>query len=189
MEPKMALRMDLRDAPVGSRVPRQVDAIVEIPRESRVKYEFDPPTGLFRVSRVLPEDMTYPVNYGFIPSTLADDGDCLDIMVLDSPPLQPGTVITLEVMGALHLMDRGIEDYKILGRPAYLSPYERDSADPDPAFLKIVWHFFQHYKELEKIPVEVLKWIGREQAKEIVRDAHERFRKKEPVEVMGDAFQ
>jgi inorganic pyrophosphatase len=187
MEPRMEMRQDPREASIGNKVPRQVEAIVEIPRESRVKYEFDPQAGLFRVSRVLPEDMAYPVNYGFIPSTLSDDGDCLDIMALDSPPLQPGTLISLEVMGGLHLLDRGVEDYKILGRPAYLSRGENDSPDPDPAFLMVIWHFFQHYKELERKPVEVLKWIGREQAKEIVRDAHERYRKQDQFALAGNA--
>ncbi len=180
---------DLRGAPIGKKVPAVVEAIVEIPKESRVKYEFDPPTGLFRVSRLLPRDMVYPVNYGFIPSTLSNDDDCMDVLILDTPPLIPGTILSVEVLAALHLLDRGVEDFKILGRPASLSaPKGREPEEPDPAVLEVVRHFFQHYKELEKTPVEILEWIEREQAKEIVRNAHERYRKQDEAILAANAF-
>lgn len=101
--------------PCGPQAPQIVNAVIEIPRGSRAKYEIDNEWGMLRLDRILMTSISYPFPYGFIPQTLADDGDALDILVLCSEPLAPLTVVETRVLGIMQMIDQNEKDYKIIG--------------------------------------------------------------------------
>jgi inorganic pyrophosphatase len=116
------------DVEIGDDAPRVFQALVEIPKSSKVKYELDKDTGLLKVDRVLYSSVHYPANYGFIPRTLGDDGDPLDVLVLMQEPVYPLSLLTVRPIGMMHMVDDGENDEKIicvpLEDPEYRS-YER----------------------------------------------------------------
>ena len=140
--------------------------IVEIPMLSRVKYEFDKETGLIKFDRVLYSPMHYPANYGFVPQTLWDDGDPLDVLVLGYEPLVPGTLVEARPIGALDMIDGGEGDIKILAVPARDPRFANtnDVSDLEPHITEEIKHFFEVYKDLQKKEVEVGKWRGKNEA-------------------------
>lgn len=152
--------------------PQIVEAVVEIPKGKSSKYEYDP-QGFFRYDRSLTSAMVYPSSYGFIPSTYADDGDPLDILVYNRIPIDRGTIVECSVVGVLDMEDEGStaglhKDYKILGVPtSHVRDYECLS-DIDPMFLDIAKNFFLHYKELNNKNVKVFDWHEKEFAWEII---------------------
>lgn len=119
--------------------------------------------------------MRYPVNYGFIPGTLAADGDPLDILVSDTPPLLVGFILSLEVLGLLSLRDREVEDVKILGRPEYFGTEGRPGMEGMADYLETIRHFYRHYKELEGKPVEIKGWGGGNEARAAIEAARRRY--------------
>jgi len=139
------------DLPAGSSPPDLLTAVIEIPKDSRNKYELDKATGLYRLDRVLHSAMRFPGDYGFIPRTLAEDGDPLDILVLMTVPVFPGCLIEVRPVGIFSLVDKGENDEKILAVPVS-DPFTREIADldalPRHALLEIE-HFFLVYKDLE----------------------------------------
>lgn len=146
--------MDISQIPPGRNAPHEVNAFVEIPQGgSPVKYELDQKSGALFVDRFLHTSMIYPSNYGFIPQTLAEDGDPLDILVVTPMPVVPGAVIRARPIGALLMSDEKGVDEKILAVPIdALNPFYRDIARYDqmpPLLLKQIEHFFSHYKDLE----------------------------------------
>jgi inorganic pyrophosphatase len=128
-----------------------VTAVVEIPRDSRNKYELDKDLGIYRLDRVLHSAMHFPGDYGFLPRTLAQDGDPLDILVLMAVPVFPGCLIDVRPVGIFYLVDKGENDEKILSVPIS-DPFTRDITDlgqlPRHTLLEIE-HFFMVYKDLE----------------------------------------
>src|SRR5437867_273402 len=142
--------------PPGKCCPAIVNAIVEIPQGSRSKFEVDKATGLIKLDRYLYSSSVYPGDYGFIPQTLADDGDALDILVMVHEPTFSGCLIEARVVGLFRMRDRGRNDYKILGVPEADPLYAelKDLADVPAHYLREVEHFFQTYKQLENVKVE-----------------------------------
>jgi inorganic pyrophosphatase len=144
------------DIPSGPRAPDEVTAVVEIPTNERNKYELDKESGMFRLDRVLYSAVHYPGDYGFIPRTLGDDGDPLDILVLSTIPMFTGCLVDARPVGLFHLIDRGKADEKVLGVPLG-DPYAadmRDLGDIPAHYLKEIEHFFRVYKDLEGATTE-----------------------------------
>ncbi len=167
----------------GEKAPEIVNAIIEIPMNSSVKYEFDKEKCLVAVDRFLYTSMSYPFNYGFIPGTLEEDGDPVDILVISREPVFPGSLIEVVPIAVLNMEDEEGLDWKIVAVPKpKLDPLYKDWTDVDsiPEALKNkIKHFFEHYKELEPGKwVKVKGWEGKEKALEIIRKAIERYNKK-----------
>ncbi len=161
---------NLYDLPPGPEPPRIVNAIIEIQQGGSNKYEYDPKLGLFRLNRVLYSAVHYPMGYGFVPGTLADDGDPIDILVMTDSPTFTGCLIESRPVGLFRMSDEKGEDEKILSVPAADPRYDeiRELSDMRPHRLAEIEHFFSIYKELEDKQVEVLGWQGRLEAYEAI---------------------
>ncbi|MBO9371702.1 MAG: inorganic diphosphatase [Chloroflexi bacterium] len=155
-----------RELPPGPDAPRVIYVVVEIPKRSRNKYEYDEQGGFIKLDRVLYSSLHYPGDYGFIPRTLHEDGDPLDVLVMTNEPTFSGCVIEARPLGVFHLLDRGRIDDKILAVP-HTDPLFNDyrSLEDVPAhFLEEVSHFFSVYKDLEQAEVKALGWEGLDRA-------------------------
>uniref|UniRef100_A0A832I5Z4 Inorganic pyrophosphatase n=1 Tax=Pseudothermotoga hypogea TaxID=57487 RepID=A0A832I5Z4_9THEM len=155
----------------------QVEALVEIPKGSRNKYEFDKTLGRIRLDRVLYSPLHYPADYGFILNTLAEDGDALDVLIVTYEPTFPGCIVQVRPVGVLIMQDERGRDEKILAVPT-VDPRFNDVEDlthlPRHLLLEIE-HFFTVYKTLEEKSTEILGWQGREEAWRLIHQAQERF--------------
>jgi len=162
-----------RELPPGPNVPQVIYVVVEIPKKSRNKYEYDESGGFIKLDRVLYSSLHYPGDYGFIPRTLHDDGDPLDVLVMTNEPTFSGCVIEARPLGIFHLMDRGKLDDKILAVPHTDPLFDGYHAldDVPPHFLDEVAHFFNVYKDLESAEVEGRGWEGIEKAHEEIEQA------------------
>jgi len=157
-----------------------VEVLIEIPKGSRNKYEFDSEKKMIRFDRMLFSAVHYPSDYGFIPETLALDGDPLDALVLVWEPTFPGCVIEAKPVGLFMMRDEKGPDEKILCVPVK-DPFWnhiRELSDVPPHLLKEIDHFFSIYKELEKKKVGVEGWKNREAAVKSVQAAKERYQMK-----------
>ena len=159
-----------KDIPTGPSVPQVVYAVIEIPKGSRNKYEYDKDKEAFALDRVLYSSIHYPAEYGIIPKTLWDDGDPMDILVVMEQPTFPGCVIETRVIGVMKMIDGGESDDKILGVPVNDPKFKdvHDVSDMPKPFLDEISHFFTEYKRLEKKTTEVLGWENAEKAFEAV---------------------
>jgi inorganic pyrophosphatase len=165
------------DLPSGLRPPEDVNAVIEIPAKSRNKYELDKRTGLLKLDRVLYSAVHYPGDYGFIPRTLAEDGDPADVLVRVNEATFPGCIIDTRPIGVLRMLDRGDPDDKVLAVPSndpFYSEYF-DIADIPQHYLKEVEHFFHIYKDLEGKRVQILGWEKSEVAMEMITVSIERY--------------
>lgn len=167
--------MDVTKISTGVNPPYDVNAIIEIPQGGLpVKYEMDKESGALFVDRFLHTAMFYPGNYGFIPHTLADDGDPMDILVVNPTPVVPGCVIRARPIGALMMEDEKGGDEKILAVPVdELHPFYSNIASyrqlPE-VMIEQIAHFFARYKDLEKGKiVKVSRWADTDEAAEIIR--------------------
>lgn len=166
-----------RDLSPGKHAPELVQAVVEIPRGSRNKYELDKESGLLRLDRVLYSAVVYPGDYGFIPRTLAEDGDPCDILVRINEPTFPGCLIDARPIGVLRMLDKGDPDDKILAVPAH-DPFHGeyfDIADLPQHYLNEIEHFFAIYKDLEGRRVQVLGWEKSDAAMRIIQESIVRY--------------
>ena len=158
------------DVPVGDNSPYEINTIIEIPLGSNVKYELDKASGLLRVDRILYSAVCYPANYGFIPRTLAEDKDPLDVLVLCQEPATPLTIVPVRVIGLMTMMDTGTKDHKIiavaLGDPEFNS--YKDAHQLPQHKLLTVRRFFEDYKQLEGKAVEVDDFESAEAAHRII---------------------
>ncbi len=161
----------------GSSVPRAVNAIVEIPKGRRSKFEVDKKTGLIKLDRYLYSSSHYPGDYGFIPRTLAEDGDPLDILIMVNEPTFSGCLIETRVVGLFRMTDRGAHDYKVLGVPHTDPLFAEINGLPDvPShYLREVEHFFATYKQLEGVNVTTEGWADADEAIAEVKLSLERF--------------
>jgi inorganic pyrophosphatase len=163
--------MNLDRVDSGRDIPNDFNVIIEIPMNADpIKYEVDKETGALFVDRFMMTSMHYPCNYGYIPHTIADDGDPVDVLVITPVPLIPGVVVTCRALGMLKMDDEAGGDNKLLAVPIdkILSIYSQwqKPADLNPMRLKTIQHFFEHYKDLEVGKwVKVLGWEGPEAAK------------------------
>jgi len=162
--------MSLHNVTPGKKAPQEFNVIIEIPMNGDpIKYEVDHETGALFVDRFMSTSMHFPCNYGYIPNTLADDGDPVDVLVVTPVPLIPGVVVKCRPLGLLRMDDEAGGDNKLLAVPIdrILSIYTqwKKPEDLNPMRLKTIQHFFEHYKDLEEGKwVKVLGWAGPEAA-------------------------
>lgn len=163
--------MIIDNIPVGKDVPNSVNVIIEIPANSDpVKYEIDKDSGALLVDRFMSAPMFYPANYGFVPHTLAEDGDPVDVLVVTPVPLMHGCVIPARPVGILKMSDEAGQDSKIVAVPAGKLSTEYNTienyTDLSELLINQIQHFFEHYKELEKGKwVKVDGWGNADDAK------------------------
>jgi Inorganic pyrophosphatase len=160
-----------KDLESGPSVPEVIYAVIEIPKGSRNKYEYDKDMEAFALDRVLYSPFHYPAEYGIIPKTLYDDGDPMDVMVLMDQPTFPGCVIETRPIGIMKMIDGDDKDDKILGVPVNDPRYKdiNDIDDIPSHLLDEIAHFFKEYKTLEGKVTEVLGWEHAEEAFEAIK--------------------
>lgn len=161
---------------IGSKAPDICQAIIEVSRDSRNKYEFDRESGLLKLDRVIMTSMHYPVEYGFLPETLAGDGDEVDVILLSTEPMMPGIAVDIRPLGALIMSDEKGVDEKILA-VAKKDPrfnHMNDIKDVPQMTLDEINNFFQYYKSLENKQVTLDGWRDAEFAKKLIVEGMER---------------
>lgn len=164
-------------ASYGSNAPEQVNALVEIPQGSKCKYEIDKPTGLLKLDRIIYSSFHYPVNYGFIPRTLGEDGDPLDILVICSESIQPLCLVEATVIGNMQMIDNGVKDDKIIA-VASKDPgvnHINDIKSIPTHFFAVLQNFFEQYKVLENKKVVIDEFQDKLIAYDIIRTAINRY--------------
>ena len=165
------------DVTPGDKLPREFQSIIEIPFGSSVKYELDKVSGLIKLDRVLYSAVYYPANYGFIPQTLAEDDDPLDVLVLCQEAVVPLTIIHARAIGLMTMVDSGKKDHKIIavatGDPEFDSYHE--AAEMPQHRLLMLRRFFQDYKKLENKAVEVDDIQASKHALPVIEDALHRY--------------
>jgi inorganic pyrophosphatase len=165
----------LYDIDPGPDCPEVVRMIVEIPKNSSNKYEYDGNLGVFRLDRALYSAVHYPGDYGFIPGTLADDNDPLDVLTTVAEPSYPGVLLMVRPVGLLDMVDQDELDQKILAVP-HRDPRFDQVATIDQVFphnLREIEHFFTIYKELEGKRTEMRGWKGPREARELIRKSRD----------------
>jgi len=166
------------DLSPGDKTPKEFDTVIEIPLGSNIKYELDKPSGLIRMDRVLYSAVYYPANYGFIPQTLAEDHDPLDVLVLCQEAVAPLTIIHARTIGLMTMIDSGDKDHKVIAvataDPEYSAYHE--TRDLPPHKLATVRRFFQDYKQLEGKKVEVDKILHAAKAYPVIQKALGRYK-------------
>jgi inorganic pyrophosphatase len=168
------------DIAPGPSVPDVLTAVIEIPRHSRNKYEIDKDIGMFRLDRVLHSSVHYPGDYGFIPRTLGDDGDPLDILLVMTAPVFPGCLVEVRPVGIFHMVDRGAADEKIIAVPTH-DPFTdeiRNINDIRVHALREIEHFFEVYKDLENVRVRSRGFDDVKAAKKVILAAVANYRRK-----------
>jgi len=168
------------DVSPGEKLPNEFATVIEIPKGSNIKYELDKRTGLLRLDRVLYSAVYYPANYGFIPQTLAEDDDPLDVLVLCQEPVDPLTIVEARAIGIITMIDSGRRDHKILAVATHDPEYNsfKDASELPPHRLAMLRRFFQDYKQLEGKAVEVDELQSAQSTEAIIIDALERYSEK-----------
>ncbi len=165
------------DIPIGDNVPEIFNVVIEIPKGCKNKYEIDKELGIIRVDRVLHSSSIYPHNYGFIPRTLADDGDALDVLLLSQTLIHPGCLSYAKAIGVMQMTDGGKLDSKIiavqLGDQAFCG--FNDVADLPQYMTREIKRFFEEYKFLEHKEVLVEDFESPDKAKDIILKCQERY--------------
>ena len=175
--------MNLENLPLGEDVPSDINVVIEIPSHgSPVKYEVEKDSGTLMVDRFMGTAMFYPCNYGFLPHTLSEDGDPVDVLVVTPVPLISGSVIRCRPVGMLEMIDEAGEDHKVLAVPvSKLTKLYDDVQKPQDLhddMLDQITHFFEQYKALESGKwVKVENWVGVERAHEEILSSIERYEK------------
>ncbi|MEM8793100.1 MAG: inorganic diphosphatase [Pseudomonadota bacterium] len=169
--------MRLDAIPVGSNPPDDVNVIIEVPIGGEpIKYELDKDSGTLFVDRFLYTPMRYPGNYGFVPHTLSDDGDPIDVLVANTRPLVPGCVINVRPIGVLVMEDEKGQDEKIVAVPSSKITRRHEKIENFSDLPEItrqqINHFFEHYKDLEPGKwVKVETWGDHNRAREMIQEA------------------
>ena len=165
------------DVTPGENIPQEYDTIIEIPFGSSVKYELDKNSGLIKLDRVLYSAVYYPANYGFIPQTLAEDDDPLDVLVLCQETVVPLTIIHARTIGLMTMIDSGKKDHKIIAVAAHDPEFAvyREAQEMPPHRLTMHKRFFQDYKQLEGKAVEVDEIQPAKMAFPIIEDSLARY--------------
>lgn len=170
--------MNLDRVGSGENLPEGINVIIEIPSHSDpVKYEVDKETGALFVDRFMNTAMFYPCNYGYVPHTLSDDGDPVDVLVMSPYALISGSVVQCRPVGMLKMTDESGEDAKVIAVP-HDKMYDdvKNIEDVSPRLLDQLAHFFEHYKDLEKEKwVKIEGWVGLEEAKAEIMESVKRF--------------
>lgn len=168
---------------IGKNPPDDINVVIEIPVGGEpIKYEIDKAAGVLVVDRILQTDMRYPGNYGFVPQTLSEDGDPIDVLVVNNRPIVSGAVVRCRPIGVLRMEDESGKDEKIIALPVdKISPIHKDIKNyrdlPDIKLRRIA-HFFEHYKDLEDGKwVKIEGWGDENEAKSLIVEAIERAKK------------
>ncbi|UCC58213.1 MAG: inorganic diphosphatase [Candidatus Bathyarchaeum sp.] len=167
-----------KEIPLGEKPPQLLNAVIEVVSGSRDKYEYKSEWGAFVLDRIIPSSVIFPVEYGFVPRTLYDDQDPLDIMVLSYEPLEIGCIVRVRVIGALIIEDEEGEDPKILSVLSDDARFEgiKDISDIHEHRLREIQEFFETYKRLEPHKwVKIKDWKNAEAALEIVQYAAKKY--------------
>lgn len=169
--------MKLYDIEPGPDCPEIVRMVVEIPKNSSNKYEYDGALELFRLDRALYSPMHYPGDYGFIPGTLAEDGDPLDVLVLVDEPSFTGCLLAVRPVGVLEMVDNNEPDQKVLAVPNRNPRFDQIHTINQvfPHTLREIEHFFAIYKELEAKRTEMRGWQGPREARDVIRACRDRY--------------
>ena len=169
--------MNLDAIPTGENPPHDVNVVIEVPVGGEpIKYELDKASGALFVDRFLYTSMRYPGNYGFVPHTLSDDGDPIDVLVASTRALTPGAVINCRPIGVLIMTDEAGQDEKIIAVPSHKLTRRYDGVEnyddlPDIT-LQQISHFFEHYKDLENDKwVQVDRWGNAGEARQMIQNA------------------
>lgn len=168
------------DLTPGEHIPKEFQAVIEIPLGSSVKYELDKASGMIRMDRVLYSAVYYPANYGFIPQTLAEDHDPLDVLVLCQESVAPLTILHARTIGLMTMVDSGARDHKVIAvataDPEFNSYH--DVSELPPHKIAMVRRFFQDYKQLEGKVVEVDEMQSAADAYPIIEEALHEYTKR-----------
>jgi inorganic pyrophosphatase len=165
---------------IGNNPPEDVNVIIEVPLGGQpIKYELDKDAGVLVVDRFLYTPMSYPGNYGFVPHTLSEDGDPIDVLVINTRELVPSCVINVRPVGVLIMEDNAGQDEKVIAVPSHALTQRYDDVlthtDLPDITLEQIEHFFEHYKDLEPGKwVKIGDWHGTEMARRLISEAIER---------------
>jgi inorganic pyrophosphatase len=169
-----------KDIPAGDKPPQILNMVIEVISGSRDKYEYNSNWESFVLDRIIPSSVVFPVDYGFVPQTWADDNDPLDIMVLSYEPLEVGCIVKARVIGALIIEDEQGEDAKILSALVNDARFDgyNDISDVHPHQLREIQEFFETYKRLEPHKwVKIKTWKNTKEAQNMVTYSIEKYRK------------
>ena len=164
--------------PIGSQFPEKVNCIIEIPKGTSAKYEYNEQFDTFQLARCLYSSMIYTASYGFIPQTHALDNDPLDIIVYNNIPIQTGALVEVRPIATLDMTDNGSKDYKVVGVPTSHVREYRSLKDLEAHWVSTTLNFFSHYKDLEDKVVQVDGWLSKSKTKKIIIEAHNRYNAK-----------
>lgn len=161
----------------------EMNVIIEIPKFSKNKYEIDKKTGIIALDRVMHTAQDYPFDYGFVPQTLFDDGDALDVVLITTYPLMPGILVKARPVAIMEMTDGGDRDDKIVAVPVDDPRFAdvKDIGDLNPHFKKEMSHFFETYKKIQNKEVAVGEWYGATKAQEAFKRSCEMYLKKQNV--------
>lgn len=166
----------------GDQSPAIVNALIEIPQGSKAKYEIDKTTGLLKLDRVIYSSFHYPINYGFIPQTLGEDGDPLDILVMCSESIQPLCLVEATVIGNMQMIDNGERDDKIIAVATNDPTVNHITCVEElpKHFIAVLKNYFENYKVLENKIVEIDEFQTKEKAYDIIRNDIKNYMQKFP---------
>lgn len=158
----------------------EMNVVIEIPKGSKNKYEIDKDSGIIKLDRVMHSAQDYPFDYGFVPQTLWDDGDALDVVLLTTHPLASGILVEARPIGIMHMIDGGEADEKIIAVPVGDPRFAemKDIKDANQHVLKEIAHFFGTYKQIQKKEVEIGEFEGREAAEAAFERAVQLYQEK-----------
>lgn len=164
--------------PSGRNVPEVLNAVIEVPKNSSNKYEYDTEFDVMRLDRVLYSAMHYPGDYGFIPSTLAEDGDPLDVVVMIGSPSFPGVVLDVRPLGFLEMTDDKGRDQKLLAVPVFDPRFSHHNSlkDVGPHYLREIENFFEVYKQLENKETIIEDWHDVDEAHALILECVQRYK-------------
>ena len=168
--------MEFKNVSSGKNPPEEINVFVEISKGSSTKYEVDEESGFLMVDRFLYTSMVFPFNYGFVPNTKAKDGDPLDVVIISSFSVNPGTIIPVRPVGMLQMEDEAGLDNKVIAVPVEkIDPFSssiKDISDLDEPTRNKIKHFFERYKELEPGKwVKLKDFLGREEAEKEIKES------------------
>jgi len=174
------MNLSIKNLPIGEKYPEIINAVIEIPKHSRNKYEYDEDLDIIKLDRVMHSPLIYPADYGFVPETRAEDGDHLDVLVLTGSPAMTGCMMVVRPVGVMHMLDGGVPDEKIISVEANNPRYKeiQDLADLREHTLLELKHFFEQYKTLENKNVEIKGFEDKSKAIEIIKRTHEEYQKR-----------
>ncbi|MFO0862288.1 MAG: inorganic diphosphatase [Candidatus Saccharibacteria bacterium] len=172
--------MSLLDMTYGEKAPNIVNTVIENSKGSRLKIEFDRELDNFVLDRVHQTHLGSPSEYGFVPSTLDEDGDALDVLLISDDPMPMGLIVPTRVIGVMYMIDSGEVDNKLVGVPADDKHYDdiQTIEDVSEHWKKAVQHYFEHYKDLKGDKVEIKGFAGIDEATKIFNECVERYNNK-----------